>query len=62
MIGPALSMNERIPLITSIFADRDEMEVLESLSGNDAQAFVDVLDEASIHIILPLKNGPVESH
>ena len=29
----------------SIFSDRDEVEVFEYLSGKDAQAFVDVIDE-----------------
>ncbi|KAF9643195.1 kinase-like protein [Thelephora ganbajun] len=39
------STNERISLITSIFSDPDEVKVLEHLSGNDAQAFVEVIDE-----------------
>ena len=45
-------MNERIQLIMSIFSNRDE--VFEYLSGNDAQAFVDVIDEASICTLLLL--------
>ena len=62
LIGPNLSVNERNNLITSIFSDRDEVEVFKYLSGNDAQDFVDVIDEASIRILLPLDNGLVESH
>ena len=46
----------------SIFSDRDEIEVFEYLSGDDAQAFVDFIDEASVHILLPLTDGSVESH
>ena len=42
-------MNERADLIMSIFSDHDEVGVLKYLSGDDAQAFVDVIDEASIH-------------
>jgi hypothetical protein len=34
-------------MITSIFSDRDEVEAVESLSLDDAQAFIDVIDEAS---------------
>ena len=60
MISPTLSANERIDLIISVFSDRDEFEVLKYLSGGDAQAFVDVIDEASIHAISPLRNVPAE--
>ena len=59
MISDTLSMDERIPLIKSIFSDRDEVVVLEYLSRVDAQAFVDVIDEASIRILLSLKIGQV---
>ena len=62
MIGPGASTEERVDLIKSIFSDRDEGAVFEHLSGDDAQIFVDVIDEASIRTLLPLKNGPVESH
>ena len=53
-------MDERIPLIKSICSDRDEVVVFEYLSRDDAQAFVDVIDEASTRILLLLKNGSVE--
>ena len=56
LISPALSMDERVSLITSVFSDRDEIEVFRNLSGDDARAFVDVVDEASIHVLLHLKN------
>ena len=55
LINPGLSTNERIPLILSIFSDRDEVEVFENLSGSDAQAFVDVISEARIRILLSLQ-------
>ena len=57
MISPSLSANGRIDLIMSIFSDRDEVEVFEYLSENDAQAFVDMIDEASVCTILSLKTG-----
>ncbi|KAF9646470.1 kinase-like protein [Thelephora ganbajun] len=45
LIGYPLSTDERVSLITSLFSDIDEVEVVGSLSGDDAQAFVDVIDE-----------------
>lgn len=47
LIVNTLSMDERIPLITFIFSDHDEVEALKYLSRCDAQAFVNVIDEAS---------------
>ena len=61
LISDTLSTDERIPLIKSIFSDRDEVVVFEYLSGDDAQAFFDVIGEVSIHILLPLKDGSTES-
>lgn len=40
-------MSERVSLTTTLFLDRNQVEVVESLSGEDAQTFIDVLDEAS---------------
>lgn len=54
LIGPTLSATERAEMIRTIFSDRDETEVFEYLSGNNAQAFVNVVDGASIHTILLL--------
>ena len=62
LIDPALLANERIDLIRSIFSNRGGVEALDHVSGTDAQAFVDVIDEASICIILSLEIGSVESH
>ncbi|KAF9645422.1 kinase-like protein [Thelephora ganbajun] len=45
LIGHTLPTNEHISLITSIFSNRNEVEVLGNLSGDDAQAFIDVIDE-----------------
>ena len=47
LISPTVSTEERAGLIASIFSDRDEVKAFEHLSGNHAQAFVDVMDEAS---------------
>ena len=42
-----LSLDERLALISSIFSDRGEIETVIRLSGDDAQAFVDVTDEVN---------------
>ena len=61
LISPTISTDERIDLIKSIFSDRDEVEVFNYLSGGDAQAFVDTIDEASVCILLPRRSESVES-
>ena len=62
LISSTLSTDERINFVISIFSDCDEIEIFEYLSENDTQAFVDVLDEASIYIPSPPKDEPAESH
>jgi len=37
--------DERISLVTEIFSDSDEIHAVKCLSGDDAQAFIDVIDE-----------------
>ena len=54
LISPTLATHKRIPLIESIFSDHDEVEVVGHLRGDDAQAFVDVVDEVSFHTLSPL--------
>ena len=46
-------MEEQIDLIKTLFSDRDEVEVFKYLSGGDARAFVNTIDEASLRIRLP---------
>ncbi|KAF9647762.1 kinase-like protein [Thelephora ganbajun] len=45
LINCPLAMDERISLITVIFSDRKETEAVKRLRGDDAQSFVDVIDE-----------------
>ena len=40
-----LASDSQISLITAIFSDRDETEVVRDLRGDDAQSFVEVIDE-----------------
>ena len=44
-----LSPSDRVPLIIDLFFDRDEVEALKHISTDDAQSFIDVLDEVPLH-------------
>lgn len=46
-----LPTEERLSLIRHIFSNHSEAEVFRYLSGDDAQTFIDVIDEASLHTI-----------
>ena len=49
LIGHSLAAAERISLIIDLFSDRDENEAAKRLGGDDAQSFVDVVDEVLPH-------------
>ena len=49
MIDHPLPIGERVSLIADMFSDRDETEAIKRLQGNDAQMFVDVVDEVFSH-------------
>jgi len=51
LISDPLSMDEYTVLITSIFSNRDEVEVVGYLSGDDAQTFVNIIDEVCAYTI-----------
>ena len=51
LISHSLTMEERVFLITTIFLDHNQVEMVGQLSGNDAQAFVDAIDVVSCHAI-----------
>ena len=52
LISDHLSVDERTSLITSVFSDSEEVEVVASLPKNDAQAFVDMIDKVTSHTAL----------
>ena len=56
LISYTLTINERISLITTILLDNNQVEMVRNLSGDDAQTFVDMLDEASFCTFLPPKS------
>jgi len=47
LISPTLATHECIPLITTIFLDNDQVKVVMQLSGDDAQTFINMIDEVS---------------
>ena len=44
----------------AILSDNNEIEVVQGLHGDDAQAFVDVIDEVPSHTLSSRKNGPTD--
>ena len=48
-----------IPLIVAIFSNKYEIGVVQSLRGDDAQAFIDVIDEVTPHALSAQVNGPL---
>ena len=56
-ISDHLSVDERTSLITSVFLDPDQIEVVASLPKNDAQALADVIDKVTSHAVLCAGTG-----
>jgi len=59
LVTHPLTIHERTSLITTIFSDRNEIEVVRHLCGNYAQSFIDAIDEVSLHI-LSSRNDPTD--
>jgi hypothetical protein len=47
LISDTLSTHERVSLIAMIFSDPNQVKAVANLSGEDAQTFVDKINEAS---------------
>jgi hypothetical protein len=58
LISRTLATDEHISLIMTIFSDRNQVAMAGRLSGDDAQKFIDVIDEVSPHTI-PRPKGKV---
>ena len=52
LIGRPLAANECIPLIADVLSDRGEVEAINRLSLDEAQSFVDVLDQVFPSLVL----------
>jgi len=59
LISRPCATDERISLITGIFSDSNETQVVKGLRGDDAQVFVDVMDE--VPPVLPQQNTPTQT-
>ena len=57
LIRHPLAMYEHTSLITTIFLDRNQVEMVEYLSGDDAQTFIDTVDKVRLRVLPPRKNG-----
>lgn len=45
LISHPLNKGERISLVTTIFSDKNQVEKAGRLAGDDAQTFIDAIDE-----------------
>ena len=57
LITRTLTTSERISLITTILLDRDQVEMVGHLSGDDAQTFIDTVYEVRFRAPPPPMNG-----
>ena len=54
LISHPLPIEKRVILIMAIFSDKDEVGEVNHLCGDDAQTFVDVIDEVGTFILFHL--------
>jgi hypothetical protein len=59
LISDTLPTHERISLVTMIFSVSSQVKMVQNLSGEDAQAFVDKIAEASSHTISRSRERPL---
>jgi len=55
LISSTVAPHERVALITGIFSDQKEVETIRNLCGDDAQTFVDLIDEVRRCPLSPLE-------
>lgn len=53
-------MDEHIALVTAIFLDDNQIEIVECLSGDNAQSFVDAVDQASSRTVSRSKDKSID--
>jgi len=61
LITHTLTTDGRISLITEVFSDTNQVGVVGRLVGDDAQAFVDIVDKVRLPVLPLPKNGWVYS-
>jgi len=62
LASPTITTDERISLITGIFSDHKEIELVRNLCGDDAQTFIDLVDEVRCYPLSPLKHEWADPH
>lgn len=60
LVLSSLTAHERISLITTMLSNRDEVEVVKHIRGEDAQILVDAIYEARSYILSSPKNGATD--
>ena len=56
MISDTLTTDEHVSLIEMVFSDDNEGKRVRNVSGDNAQAFIDLIDEASLCTLPPQKS------
>jgi hypothetical protein len=62
LIGDTVATHERISLVSAIFSDRHQVEMVGNLFGDDAQSFIDVIDEVSACTLSPPGDRSADSY
>ena len=57
LIGRNLTMPERMSLITTIFSDHNQVDMVRNLSGSDAQDFINVIGEVCTCALSSTRTG-----
>ena len=60
LITVPLTSSERASLIATVFSDRDEVETVRHIDGDEAQAFIDVIYEVRPHALLSAKSDSTD--
>ena len=53
LINHTLTVDEQIALITEIFSDHSQIMMIRNIHRDDAQRFVDVIDQVSLRNLSP---------
>ena len=60
LVSPEVSKDELPPLIATIVSNMKASDIVECLKGNDAQVFIDVIDEVCYQALPFLRNRFVD--
>lgn len=57
-INRATPQDKLLSVVETLFSSREAIDVVDSLRGSDAQAFIDVMDEVGRHFLYRPRSGP----